>query len=570
MTVLDRDQSSDGRSQPLATSRIRPLPRAVALDVEDASASPSSAGDCNSPPVQPGALPDPRPTQPEPPPDTFATLVTGDSPEDTLQRRQNRGHDKKVSLATIKSSPPWMISGIFHMAVMIILALLMVKMQDENVRVFLDVRTLSMAEELGEQLEFNSPLAVDNVEEDQEPLVSLSNLPEVEDPFASLPMLDISPDGSLATTEVEAPQIGLALSGRQQGSRSALLRRYGGDATTEAAVDAGLEWLAKNQIKSGRAAGSWSLAGPFHNGVRPKYDNPVAATAMALLAFQGRGNTHKGGRFRKNLVSGWNWLLKQQDSDGNFFPERCQYLQRFYTQGQCAIALCELYGMTGDATYKEPAERAIQYCLRWQAPQGGWRYNPGSGSDLSVTGWILMALQSARMARLDVPEENLRRADAFLDSVAAAGGSRYCYEPGKMPSLAMTAEGLLCRQYLGWAHDDPRLVAGMEWITRPENLIDSSTNIRNVYYWYYATQAAHHMEGEYWERWNAVMRRELPQQQVKRGREMGSWDPNLPTRDRYAGDGGRLYVTCLSIYMLEVYYRHLPIYTKVYTGRNRQ
>jgi len=30
-------------------------------------------------------------------------------------------------------------------------------------------------------------------------------------------------------------------------------------------------------------------------------------------------------------------------------------------------------------------------------------------------------------------------------------------------------------------------------------------------------------------------------------------------------DRGRLYVTVLSIYMLEVYYRHLPIYANVYS-----
>ena len=32
----------------------------------------------------------------------------------------------------------------------------------------------------------------------------------------------------------------------------------------------------------------------------------------------------------------------------------------------------------------------------------------------------------------------------------------------------------------------------------------------------------------------------------------------------YAGQGGRLYVTCLRTYMLEVYYRHLPIYGEIY------
>ena len=67
------------------------------------------------------------------------------------------------------------------------------------------------------------------------------------------------------------------------------------------------------------------------------------------------------------------------------------------------------------------------------------------------------------------------------------------------------------------------------------------------------------MEDENWKRWNAVMRRELPARQVNEGKEKGSWDPE---GDAWGQHGGRLYVTALSIFMLEVYYRHLPIYSQ--------
>jgi hypothetical protein len=45
--------------------------------------------------------------------------------------------------------------------------------------------------------------------------------------------------------------------------------------------------------------------------------------------------------------------------------------------------------------------------------------------------------------------------------------------------------------------------------------------------------------------------------QVQAQEEKGSWNP---VSDRYGHNAGRLYTTCLTIYMLEVYYRHLPIY----------
>jgi hypothetical protein len=121
----------------------------------------------------------------------------------------------------------------------------------------------------------------------------------------------------------------------------------------------------------------------------------------------------------------------------------------------------------------------------------------------------------------------------------------------------MTAEALLCRQYLGWKHDDPRLLKGVAYLV--EHTIGNSNN--DVYYWYYATQVCHHMEGEAWTRWNAAMKRELPAQQVKSGAESGSWSPR---GDEWGDQYGRLYKTCLSTYNLEVYYRHLPIYTKVF------
>jgi hypothetical protein len=178
---------------------------------------------------------------------------------------------------------------------------------------------------------------------------------------------------------------------------------------------------------------------------------------------------------------------------------------------------------------------------------------------MSVTGWFVMALQSARMAGIEVPSHVFEKIEMFLDSVQRADpngydvGSRYAYRPTDGATLTLSAEGLLCRQYLGWPRDDPRLAAGVEYLLG--NLPEWDK--RNVYYWYYATQVLHHMEGKPWRTWNEVMRKLLPERQITRGRERGSWDPR---GDRWGDSGGRLYVTCLSIYTLEVYYRHLPLY----------
>ena len=55
------------------------------------------------------------------------------------------------------------------------------------------------------------------------------------------------------------------------------------------------------------------------------------------------------------------------------------------------------------------------------------------------------------------------------------------------------------------------------------------------------------------------MRDQLVGSQATRGHEEGSW---YTTNGHGAARGGRLYCTAMSTMILEVYYRHLPIYGK--------
>ncbi len=463
-----------------------------------------------------------------------------------------RPHEDLAEQA-IKTAPPWLLSAVFHMSLIILLGVLLLPSRPDA-RIRLEAQTY--AEQLGNQLDFESPLPGDDRQEDPSPVVTPEDLVEVDDPFAAPAPLEVFPEGHTLAGSIDAPQIGMALLGRSEGMKRSLRGRYGGTATTEAAVQLGLQWLARNQINS---TGAWSLKGPYRDGA--SIENDSAATAMALLAFLGNGHTHQGkDDYTENVRRGVNWLLNEQDANGNFFHDG-GFNHRFYTQAQATIVVCELLAMTRDESLRGPARRAVQYLLDCQSDQGGWKYDPRVNSDVSVTGWVVMALQSARMAGLEVPSDHFRRVSRYLDRVALDDGSHYPYQRGQEGTPAMTAEGLLCRQYLGWARDDKRLIRGVEWLTTPDNLIDYRRN-RNVYYWYYAAQVMHHMEGKYWQRWNQVMRQQVPAHQVKQGKEAGSWEPS--DRNSYDVNGGRLYVTCLSIYMLEVYYRHLPLYSKVY------
>lgn len=451
----------------------------------------------------------------------------------------------------LDAAPAWLISAIIHLLLLIILGLSLVA--TESGREF--VLSLSMEDTGGEDfLAGDVDIPVDLDEPPLEPGDALeSALMETIDPTETLAEAPtpVAPLGMEAATD--APAIQSSFTGRTEGMKESLLRAYGGTSSTENAVTEALRWLARNQQNTGL----WSLTGKYSDGAYS--ENPDAATAMALLAFQGAGVTPNSPRdepFTSVVTRGWNAFLKRQEPTGEFFHEGSSS-GRLYTQALATIALCELYGMTKESKYREPAQLAVNYCMKVQAPEGGWRYQPGFDSDLSVTGWFVMALQSARMAGLNVESPVLNRIGDFLDTVAYDGGAQYSYIPRQAKKLSMTAEGLLCRQYLGWERSDHRLRRGVDELLR--NLPELESNESHVYYWYYAAQVCHHMEGEPWRRWNHAMREVVPALQIRQGKERGSWDPSIDQTDGVRG-GGRLFVTCLSTYMLEVYYRHLPLY----------
>jgi hypothetical protein len=225
-----------------------------------------------------------------------------------------------------------------------------------------------------------------------------------------------------------------------------------------------------------------------------------------------------------------------------------------YAHGQATIALCEAYALSQAELLKDPAQRAVNFIVAAQHSQGGWRYGPGQAGDLSVVGWQMMALRSAQMAYLQVPQETFLKANRFLNAVQASSRiGQYCYMPGGQPTPIMTAEGLLCRQYSGWKHNHPVLNNGVEQLLK-HHLPGASNPY--MYYWYYGTQVMHHMGGRPWQAWNGALRDLLVSMQSTTGHEAGSWAPG----GGHDQQGGRLYMTALAVCTLEVYYRHLPLY----------
>jgi hypothetical protein len=446
----------------------------------------------------------------------------------------------------IAAAPSWLISTVLHLILFIILALITLPPVEGLGRIVFEMGTGQPSDAVAfDEFEISPmPLPTDTEFNDVEEIEQIE-MPAIVESIEPLKIesLEFSGGSSGESGIKLVPMFG----GRSGAMKKALLAAYGGTTETMAAVEMGLEWLKRNQ----RRDGTWSLTGPYRDGGFG--ENKCAATAMALLAFTGDGNTHLSGPYKDEVNKGVRALVKMQDRTG-FMADQGQKHSRAYAQAQASIALCELYGMTGDSWLRPYAEASINYAVKSQSPQGGWRYDPNSDSDTSVTGWFVMALQSAKAAGLDFDQSVFHRVSYFLDSVQSEDGAAYSYQPLRPASEAMRAEGLLCRQYLGWDRHFKPLGEGVGVLVREKNF---DINQRNVYYWYYATQVLHHFGESPWQMWNGRMKEQLPEAQVRRGEERGSWPPQM---DEYGSTSGRLYTTCLSIYCLEVYYRHMPIY----------
>jgi hypothetical protein len=363
------------------------------------------------------------------------------------------------------------------------------------------------------------------------------------------------------------------LASRAPERKRALLEESGGEPDrTEQAVATALQWLKRVQKEDGH----WQLhAKNGRTDTDPGYPDggttvaktDVGATALAVLCYLGAGHTHREGTYKKEVGEALDWLRKKQQPDGLVYDREFDGPAPLYAHAQATIALAEALAMTGDEALKPAVEKALAYIAEAQNPlTGGWKYRPRQPqSDLSVTGWQLMALQTGRMGGWEPPPAVLDGAAAFLTRVEANDGARYKYdeEPRSQPTPAMTAEGLLCRQYLGWPANHPSMLAGVEYLTSEELAPRWESGARNVYHWYYASQMLHNLQGDAWRGWQGRLVPVLADAQEKAGTVRGSWHPFRVTGhlDEHTSEGGRLYVTCLCVLILETPYRHQPLFS---------
>lgn len=328
----------------------------------------------------------------------------------------------------------------------------------------------------------------------------------------------------------------------------------------DATIDSGLAYLAKNQLEGG----NWTL----QSDSQAIFVSDTAATGLALLAFQAAGHRRPAvGQEKRILERGSRWLAANQKADGDLFkPTDDKWSQAawLYSHAIATWALCE--ACTKDAELTPFAQKAVDFIVAAQDKQiGGWRYQPGTESDTSVTAWMSHALFSANEARLTVPASTFAGIEVWLNKAQQSEDQAhlYRYNPyagdslttrhGLVPTESMTAAGLSIRLHSGWKADRKEVKAGVAYLLEhPPQQGTRREPKRDAYYWFFATAVVSRSGGDACREWVEPLRALLVESQIQDGEFAGSWDPRRPVYDRWGSSAGRIYLTALNVMTLAI------------------
>jgi Prenyltransferase and squalene oxidase repeat len=297
-------------------------------------------------------------------------------------------------------------------------------------------------------------------------------------------------------------------------------------AQAELVYEKGLQYLAGSQNESG----AWNDSVGSEPGV----------VGLCVAAFLAHGEDPVGGRYAGVIRKGVDFILAAQN-------EKTGYIgTSMYSHAFATKALAESYGVVDNPKIAPALKRAVELILAAQKINrfGGWRYTPDSrDADSTVTGCQLVTLFAARNAGIPVPDEAIRKGNAYLTNNRGANGSYgYTSAGGGKPTL--TAIGLLCLSLA----KEPQSKGFKASLAYLKNQLDYRDRFYPYYYEYYMAQALFHADEALWREWNARNIRYLATIQAADG--------------SFPGNQGASFNTAGALLSLALNYRYLPIYEK--------
>jgi hypothetical protein len=327
---------------------------------------------------------------------------------------------------------------------------------------------------------------------------------------------------------------------------SKALEKY--ERPVDQAIERALAWLAKNQTKED---GSWTWQ-------KGNTNNVTGITSLCIMAFLAKGHTPGVGPYGEALNKGIDFILSSQRPNGLLVYGETGN-GAMYCHSISTLMLAEVSGMVDPPRQKKidvvlpKALKAILAAQRMPKDPnnaGGWRYQIDSpDSDISCTGWALMALRSARNSGTVVPQEAIDMGVAYVLRCQHRESGGFAYGPGGPPGWARTGTAVLCLELCGHHRERPALMGG-EWILQHLSHRYGEGEFF-AYAMYYCAQATFQLGDEYWEKFAAQMYDIMLPAQNKEG----FWPDQGPLY-------GDFYSTSMAVLAMSVPYRQLPIYQR--------
>lgn len=317
------------------------------------------------------------------------------------------------------------------------------------------------------------------------------------------------------------------------------------DKKVDKSIERALVYLSKYQQKSG----AWRV---------DSYGESTASTSLAIMSYLAAGYVPGEGEYGKKINKGIEYVLNHQHDNGMLVSRKSH--GPMYSHGISTLMLAEVVGMVDKQLAKKcrkGLEESVKLILKSQnvaksrRNKGGWRYQATStDSDLSVTGWQLLALRAAKDAGCDVPKKNIDNAVQYVTNCAHPTRGGFGYQPRGSPTATRTGTGILALEICGQHKSDAAIVGA-------DYLLDNPLSQREHYFFYgvyYCTVGMFKVGGKYWD---ATKKHNVKLLLAMQNQD-GSW------RARQGGERaiGTVYCTSLAVLALAVEYRYLPIYQR--------
>jgi hypothetical protein len=241
-----------------------------------------------------------------------------------------------------------------------------------------------------------------------------------------------------------------------------------------------LDFLQKTQSEQGIWSGN-------HFGSEP------GVVGLCVLAMLACGEDPVSGPYSLSIKRGLNFILESANTQNGYIG------LSMYNHGFATLALAEAYGAVPDDRIGPALEKAVALILTSQKMNaaGAWRYGPeSSDADTTASGACMMALYAARNAGVAVPKDAIEKALEFYVSCQTPDGG-FGYVNGSNPNAPRTAIGTLVLALQPKFNPEALREAAVATVR-----FGYDTGNYYFYYLYYASQAFFRIDPDEWRKWN--------------------------------------------------------------------